>query len=393
MGPDTPWRLLVVDDQEDLARQVAEFLEGESIDCVEGQPKVDVESDFGTALDRLEAARYDLLILDIRLGLGEGADDGAGLRVYEAVAARRFLPIVFYTALPAAAAGVASPVVLVVEKTKGLDELLGAVRALMNTRLPEVNRALLRHAEEVQRAYMWGFVARNWPEFNSTTDRRGLAYLLARRLAASLTTTGMAQLAAALGDTTPAEPAPDSVSPMFYYLLPPVDASPLTGDIYAGTISGDEAYWILLTPSCDLVTGRVKADHVLLAKCLRLEDQEEFRLRQNSATSKQNLVDLMRNVRRTGQADRFHFLPGAVTLPDLVVDFQKIVSLEFAELAALLRLASLDSPFAEALVSRFTRFYGRLGVPNLDTDDILRRITPSPEPAAPGSGTYLAPKQ
>ena len=121
--------MLVVDDNEDVARQVAEFLAGEEIDLEGTRPSVDIEPDFDVALDRLESTRYDILILDIRLGLGEGADDEAGLRVHEAVKARRFLPVVFYTALRAAAAGGASPVVLVVEKTRGLDELLRAVSA------------------------------------------------------------------------------------------------------------------------------------------------------------------------------------------------------------------------------------------------------------------------
>ena len=38
------------------------------------------------------------------------------------------------------------------------------------------------------------------------------------------------------------------------------------------------------------------------------------------------------------------------------------------------RLASLDSPFAEALLARFTRYFGRLGTPDLDVAVLLQSL-------------------
>ena len=38
------------------------------------------------------------------------------------------------------------------------------------------------------------------------------------------------------------------------------------------------------------------------------------------------------------------------------------------------RLASLDSPFAEGLLARFTRYFGRLGTPDLDMTVLLQRL-------------------
>ena len=38
------------------------------------------------------------------------------------------------------------------------------------------------------------------------------------------------------------------------------------------------------------------------------------------------------------------------------------------------RLASLDSPFAEGLLARFTRYFGRLGTPDLDVTVLLQRL-------------------
>ena len=81
-----------------------------------------------------------------------------------------------------------------------------------------------------------------------------------------------------------------------------------------------------------------------------------------------------RHNQRDSQSERFFFLPGALSLPDLVVDFQQLMALQREHLSGLERLVSLDSPFAEALLVRFTRYFGRLGTPDLDVAVLLQRL-------------------
>ena len=38
------------------------------------------------------------------------------------------------------------------------------------------------------------------------------------------------------------------------------------------------------------------------------------------------------------------------------------------------RIASLDSPFAEEVISRFLRYWGRLGTPDLDISLVLQQL-------------------
>jgi len=57
-----------------------------------------------------------------------------------------------------------------------------------------------------------------------------------------------------------------------------------------------------------------------------------------------------------------------------VVDFQQLVTLQREHMGGLERLASLDSPFAEALLARFTQYFGRLGTPDLDVAVLLQRL-------------------
>jgi hypothetical protein len=286
---------------------------------------------------------------------------------------------VFYTGLPHLVRHLVTPLIQVVEKTEGLPRLLESLSSIFATRLPAVNRALLRHLEAIQRDYMWDFVAHHWTQFGATSDRTSLAYLLARRLATSLSGSGILQLAQELGDASGTTVAEGQMHPMQYYVMPPVEPTPLAGDVYQGQIGEQNGHWVLLTPSCDLVSGREKAELVLLVRCLPLTEQVEYQqwrdgLPTPSRTINGKLQDLVRNNRRDSQSERFYFLPGALSLPDLVVDFQQLVTLQREHMGGLERLASLYSPFAEALLARFTRYFGRLGTPDLDVAVLLQRL-------------------
>ena len=144
----------------------------------------------------------------------------------------------------------------------------------------------------------------------------------------------------------------------------------------------------MLTPSCDLVQGREKAKWILFAFCESLEQQKEFAdwkdaLPSPSVQLETKLRSLLGNNRRDYQPERFYFLPGVLALPNLLVDFQQLRTLSLEQLCTLDQKASLDSPFSEALLARFTRYFGRLGIPDLDIDVLLAHLK-NDEPGTPG---------
>jgi len=67
-------------------------------------------------------------------------------------------------------------------------------------------------------------------------------------------------------------------------------------------------------------------------------------------------------------------VPGTYFIPDLLVDFQSLKTTPPKEIEKLCVIASLDSPFAEALPSRFARYFGRLGTPDLDKQVVIKRL-------------------
>lgn len=371
----TVWQVLFVDDDPETCALVKEFLDGEVLTGSHDQLHTDTFTSFDRALEEMNAHRYDFVVLDVRKGPhDQDLAEEVGITTLEAIRQRRFVPVVFYSGLPHLVRHLETPLIRVVEKGQ-LPRLLDTIGEIARTRIPSVNRALIHHLELTQRDYMWDFVASVWNQFGDTQDRTALAYLLARRLAHSLSGPGIQQLARDLGDPTVGTTAQGRVHPMQYYVVPPIEPTPLAGDLLQGLINDLDGWWVILTPSCDLVAGREKAEWILLARCLALTDQKEYQDWQtNPSHPRKKLQSLLKNNREESQPERFFFLPAALTLPGLVVDFQQLVTIPRMKLNDLERLASLDSPFAEALLHRFGRYFGRLGTPDLDTDNVIARL-------------------
>jgi len=366
------WRVLVVEDDRIIAGQIESDASSGRLLPPVGAIECEICATFEEAVPHLEASRFDFLILDLRKDANLAAPDDPtpGLTVFEEIKKRRFVPIIFYTALAHHVRNLETTFVRVVEKSEGLRKLRTEVLGIYNTELPN----LVRHLEEEQRNYMWDFVDKQWKQLSSPYEKADLAYLLARRLANMLQRVSIRRFLR--GEDEVVSDAADykKVHPVEMYIKPPDDSVVLAGQIIKGPIKGDEAYWIVLTPSCDFEQGKV--NRALLARCSELTEEpeyKEFSTQRNSATEGK-LKSLLRDNRKGKQPERFKYLPGTFFIPDLLIDFQHLVQVPRGELDSMEKVAALDSPFAESVVARFSRYYGRIGTPNLDVGLVLSRM-------------------
>lgn len=137
-----------------------------------------------------------------------------------------------------------------------------------------------------------------------------------------------------------------------------------------------------MNPCCDFSHQNV--DLALFSNCTLLEDQSEYQAYKadpGNTGNKGKLKSLIKDHRENHQPERFFFLPKAFSIPDMVVDFQKLVTIELTTLKEMcsdgtyVRAASLDSPFAETLLNKFSHYYGRIGKPDLRDDLVFERIS------------------
>lgn len=374
------WRFLIVEDMDDKVRQLKEIAPS----CVDAPDEVEVDvcTTFHKAIGRLKTERFDLLILDLKDDSDttlEADSSPAGLAVFEELKKTRFVPVVFYTALAHKVRYEQTSFVRVVEKTEDVTRVKEEVRRVLATRLP----TLTRHLEELQRSYMWDFVSTHWKDFESSHKQADIAYLLARRLALNLQKEAR-KLARKMAGVSVPMTDPNNIHPMEMYVHPPISKNRLAGDILRGTVESESGLWLVLTPSCDFEQeGRLNS--VLLAQCFPLTSEAEYVKWKANPTSvnEGSLKALIGDNRQNSQSERFKFLPGTFFLSDSIIDFQKLRAVLPCDLEKLEAVASLDSPFAEAVLSRFSRYFGRLGTPDIDKNVVIKRLQAAQTPSSP----------
>ena len=372
-----PWRVLLVEDNSADAQDAAKRITNWKFS---GDTSLEVElCVFGDAKTMLATRRYDLAIFDLiddnedgwAIGNGikpkEEEPELAGNKLLNLVRSTRALPIVFHTAHPDRLEITPSIIGKVV--TKGDWSLLHrSIDEIIKTRIPE----LLRRIEDALRDYLWEFVEKHSCHISSNPNEA--AILLARRLSFLLRKETLNQIG---------HKNHEAVQAAEYYIYPRVDGDPQVGDIYTQGNGADAKYFLLLTPSCDMVAGRIKAEKALLVPCAKIHERSAYKDwkanpdkpigKSDKTTTTDILLAWIRG--RQPQEDRNFFLPPAFDIPALLCDFQHCVTIDFKALAnGFHRVATLDSPFSEAVAARFARYFGRLGTPDLDLETTLKKL-------------------
>ena len=391
---DAPWRILVVDDQPRIAQNNATALnQAAGTEALPYSVQAVAEASFEKALALVGLGGFDLLVLDVFDQMGAVAGTGThdlepvGRRLFEQIRAKRFLPIIFLTALPDQVESHENPpfvqVVSKIEKEPAkiegkpsdpFEPLVAAVKRCMDSPFPGLHRAIQSHIDSVTREFMIDFVEQHWESLTGRAE--DVAHLLMRRLGVSFDT-GQHVLA---HTPTKASSSASNVPPIRYYVVP-APSEHRMGDIITPRIAADAGendttkWYIVMTPSCDLVEGRTKAESVVLAECVSLESFDEYRGWVDAETCSRNkrekIEKLLKSNPHGGSKNRYFYLPAAWKFPDLMVDLQRITHVPHSDLSQHHKQASLDSPYAAALSHQFFCYLGRVGTPDLDLGAVI----------------------
>ncbi|MFE5430603.1 response regulator [Peribacillus simplex] len=376
------WRILVIDDDVEILQQISEYLNGHDLGDEKGILEIECISDFDQAQEELRKKKFDLIILDVRCDQTAGTQQDSGIVVYNKIKEICFIPILFYTGLPGSVESLTNSAIKVISKDEGVEEVLNVVEKMINDGIPSVHKSLIEHVEDVQREYMWKYFVDNWEGFGEINDKTDLAYLLTRRLSTSFSYVGIKELSKKLKEPILQEGEEGSIEnegevsnklaePMHYYIIPPIEKLPLSGDLYKGIIEELDGYWVLLTPSCDFWQN--KAEYVLLAHCSLIESFREYQKWCVDSPSKAAVGDF-KSLISNRKNERYFFLPGVLTQPDMFIDFQDLKTIAVKDLEALHRIASIDSMFASEINGRFIRYFGRRGTPDINFNFISDRL-------------------
>jgi CheY-like chemotaxis protein len=357
-------KILLIDDDEELCRQIRDLLDGETI----GDHTIGLKylTSFEEGLEAISKDEFDLIILDVFKGKPEEKNtDRPGETILEQVKKSCFVPVIFFTGLVKPVEHLKSDIVRIVRKGDGLDSLRGAIKDVFSSKLLFLKQQLNGYVREVMRSYFWDFIHPNWKMLENIKDEVSLGFLVVRRLAMSLS---KEKIAGILGDP---KISPEKVHPMEFYIFPPVNSEFETGDI----LQDNNKFFVIVTPSCDFILrkGERKAQKVLLAKCIPLKDTDQYRKYEKSK-SKENIQKLKELI-ESRSGDRYFALPQAPFINNSILDFQHILIIDYEELKKFKKVGRLDDPFAHSMLTYFIRYYNRIGFPDIDSDYVLKNMT------------------
>lgn len=313
------------------------------------------------AANALSSRKIDCALVDLRLPPDDKTKDTAsdnGNKLAAALLRENGIPVAIISGHP----GEAEPSLVGDTTVRAFDKAGDGYEQAVDWLSDqwELMDALRAVRQKLEQSTADVFVRRIWPNWSQLAaaigpDNEKLAIVIARQYA-SHTAELLGQDAS--GDWHPFE----------NFIFPSYIADRAhTGDIF---LIG-EINWIVLTPQCDMATGKVP--NVLLAECsVGVKDWGENVGALRAATSnnkRKEPTKFLREFVNQNLPASLHFLPPIPgTDEPLLVQFGRIRTMPLEELNGQLasRIASVSPPFLNNLIQRFGAFISRTGQPNID---------------------------
>ncbi|HEY2471855.1 MAG TPA: hypothetical protein VGI45_28985 [Terracidiphilus sp.] len=391
------WNIVLIEDNQDLVRQMEEFFARKVI--AGRRLRILPETDWDNAFRAIKERKADLFILDIYKGPARLGGERIGESVLAEIRSNGFVAVVLHTNLPEGLDELTNEFIRLIPKTSGLTALAAEIEALFETKIPQMHRAITHHLDRALRDYMWEFVVQNWKSLSEIAGKPEFLRVLIQRLAISFSASGIDTVVSEVfPDVNEHRVAEDKVHPAEVYVKPPIGIDPVLGDVRLKMVGTDPEYWIVLWPTCDMVSTGGRVPKTSKALCVRAGLLSAFKECQDytnseSGGTRKRLMALLKNERDV-TPDRYHFLPGLCDVPDLVADFQDLDHIPLIDVKGWRCVASLRSPHAESLSVRFERYRNRIGTPDLDNEIVMKRLkllvvesaTEAVLPAVPAGG-------
>ena len=359
-------KILYIDDDTSYHASIKELLEGE--DCCGYAIHIDCVASFEQGA--INSSQYHLVILDLYQGKAMQGGKNIGSDTYKNIKDNFFVPIIFFSGFPSDVVALRSQVIGVATKGDGgFEELKSEIERLTKHNLPRLKEQVHIFIEEVFKKYFWNIIQERNNIFTPESDDFSLGYMLLRNMADTLSRDNIRQL---LGDDTIKE---DKVHPMEFYIYP----TDTTKEFQTGEILRhiqNNTIYIVLTPSCDFIArggSDRKVDYVVLLKTSLLTEIEEYKKYKQNQT-KDN-TEKLRKMINSGKSDRYFFLPQTPFIENRIIDFQNKEIVTYEQLCSEFeRVAKLDNPYAQSMATTYTRYYNRIGFPDIDNEYIMSKL-------------------
>lgn len=356
---------LFIDDEEKIRTNLVKIFDGETIG--EHTIVADSADTFEIGMDKISKRDYDIIVLDLCKGEPSDTSEKPGYDILKQVQSLAFVPVIFYSGLTKDLTSLSSEVIGVVNKGDGVEKLKSEIERIISSKIALLKRQIYNHLRESLRQYFWETVHAKKKVFEPIKNDISLGYLLLRRFANSLSKENIKQL---LGDD---KIKTDKAHPMEFYIFPSNKNEYEAGEI----LFKEGIFYAILTPSCDFIEDKKlnrerRVGNVLLAIATPLSKSEYYLDYKNTSNDKNK--DRLAKLIEARKGDQYFFLPGTPFIENLILDFQNKVMVDYGDLKTFTRVAKLDDPYAQSMVTSFVRFYNRIGFPDIDADYVIKNL-------------------
>lgn len=369
-------KLLFIEDDKELRENLNKVFHDDTIAGY--KLNVQVEESFEKSQELIKHSDFDIVVLDLFKD-GAQKDEDAGIKVLQTIRDFLFVPVIFYTGHAYKILEYKSEIVGVVNKGDGIEALTSEIERIINSKLALLKKSIIEHINQELKQYFWETVDKQKSVFNSQDIDYSLGYLILRRISKSLSKEHIKKI---LGDD---KIIGEKVHPMEFYLYPSSNGEYESGEI----LEKDGNVFAILTPDCDMIKrkkGSRKAERVLLAATKNFKSLPDFikyeglkNIQNKTEAENMQLSNLTGKLKlwmsnRGGEQDRYFYLPSTPFIENMVIDFQNKIMVDYADLSNYTRVAKLDMPFAQSMVSSFIRYYNRIGFPDIDSEYLINKL-------------------
>lgn len=356
-------RILFIDD-ESIREDLVQYFNGHKIgDYV---IKATSAETFDEGLERIKKESFEIIVLDLCKGKASEDAEQEGLSTLKSIQQFTFVPVIFHSGLSHQIDSYKSLIVGVSDKRDGQDGIVKEITRILNSNTIFLKNNIHQIVETELIRYFWDVIHEKRNLFKPDLTDSSLGYLMLRRLANSLSKENIKSL---IGEKRISE----KVHPMEYYIYPITNSEYETGEV----LLQNGKYFVILTPSCDFIEDKAnnrerRVGKVLLAETVLLTQNDYYKdyMANKNLKNKERLQRLI----ESRKGDQYFFLPSTPFIKNLLVDFQNKIMVDYNELKGFERVALVDDPFVQSMISSFVRFYNRIGSPDLDSEVVINNL-------------------
>lgn len=378
------WTVLVVEDDDQYRAEISEAIESRVF--ADFQCKVISATHMNNPLVELAIQSVDLAIIDLRQDSSK--NDEAGITLLERQKSEGWGPIIVYSAYADRYRKEhetrMARFITKAKRGEGLAPLIEEIEKLFENGLPQVKHAVTGRLKHTVGEVIGDGDDRDFVSLCEGGDFGAGARVIARRIASAFgSTKGLQSLSADVGQTW--DGSDGAIVPEEFYIRPPLEDHLTTGSVVQDV---DGKRWVVLNAACDLVPGQgtgggCKVGHVVMVPTEPWPTPavqsrvEEFARNGTKVSKHKNFVSKIENQRVQEWDYGFdYYLPGAFGEDGEVLSFSNCQTIPIDELNANYdRIQTIDYPFVNDLVQRFTTWFGRVGIPKMNTVAPLRAFS------------------